>query len=129
MGQVKHHIPKPGQTWYGMQVGGVDISVSILNVLCDKLTYCAYKKKTNDPAHGKLYLSQRQTVKVMMRMCICVVSSVSFSLVFFGAVFASKGYPFKNIFVHKSMNAIVCKHLGLLNHFKVTCPRTLLYDD
>ena len=66
--------------------------VSILNVLRGKLTYYAYKKKTNDPAHGKLYLSQRQTVKVLMRMCIYEVSSVSLSL------------------VHESMNVIVCKH-------------------
>ena len=29
-------------------------------MLRNKLTYYAYKKKTNDPAHGKLYLSQRQ---------------------------------------------------------------------
>ena len=57
-----------------------------------KLTYYAYKKKTDDPAHGKLYLSQGQTVKVLMRIFICVVSSVSLSL------------------VHKSMNVIVCIH-------------------
>ena len=31
--------------------------------------------------------------------------------------------------VHKSMNVTVCIHQGLLNHFKITCPRTLLYDD
>ena len=85
---------------------------SILNVLRSKLTYYAFKKKTNDPAHEKLYLSQRQTVKVLMRMRICVVSSVSLSL------------------VHKNINVIVCIHYAcLLNHFKITCPRTLLYDD
>ena len=33
--------------------------VSILNVLRSKLTYYAYKKKTNEAAHGKLYLSQK----------------------------------------------------------------------
>ena len=66
--------------------------VSILNVLRSKLTYYAYKKKTNEAAHGKLYLSQRQTLKVLIRMCICVVASVSLSL------------------VHKNMNVIVCMH-------------------
>ena len=29
-------------------------------MLRSKLTYYSYKQKTNDPAHGKLYLSQRQ---------------------------------------------------------------------
>ena len=81
--------------------------VSTLNVLRSKLTYYAYKKKTNEAAHGKLYLSQRQTVKVLMRMCICVVASVSLSL------------------VHKNMNVIVCIHYGLLNHLKIIRPRTL----
>ena len=66
--------------------------VSILKVLRSKLTYYAYKKKTNEAAHGKLYLSQRQTVKVLIRRCICVVASVSFSL------------------VHKNMDVIVCLH-------------------
>ena len=30
--------------------------VSIMNLLRGKLTYCAYEKKTNEPAHGKLLL-------------------------------------------------------------------------
>ena len=66
--------------------------VSILNVLRSKLTYYAYKKKTNEASQWKFYLSQRKTVKVLIRMCICVVASVSLSL------------------VHKNMNVIVCMH-------------------
>ena len=30
--------------------------VSIMNLLRGKLTYCAFEKKTNEPAHGKLLL-------------------------------------------------------------------------
>ena len=66
--------------------------VSILNVLRSKLTYYAYKKKTKRSSSWEVVFITKTNSEGLIRMCICVVASVSLSL------------------VHKNMNVIVCMH-------------------
>ena len=74
---------------------------------CSKLTYCAYKKKTNDPPHGKLYLSQRQNSEGLEEnVYLCSLISV----------------------IKSSTQNDECDSMHTLrsaNHFKITHPRTL----
>ena len=77
-----------------------------MNLLRGKLTYCAYEKKTNEPAHGKLLLITKinnEDLSETVHLCL-LISVIEYAC--------------------DSTHTLI-----LQNHFKETCPRILLYDD
>ena len=56
--------------------------VSIMNLLRGKLTYCAYEKKTNEPAHGKLVLITKiPNEDIDVHLCMLIEVSLNMNVI------------------------------------------------